>query len=79
LKRIRNKPVHRDEWDRLNVRLERLGNEIDRAEPHLIDHYEWQLQGLSQKSMADKMGLNHCGLLQKKQPCPQKGLGSTGR
>jgi hypothetical protein len=49
------------------------------AEPHLIDHYEWQVQGLFQKSMADKMGLNHCGLLQKIQPCPQKGLGSTGR
>jgi hypothetical protein len=28
---LRNKPVYRDEWDRLNVRLERLGNEIDRA------------------------------------------------
>ncbi len=26
-----SKPVRRDEWDRLNVRLERLGNEIDRA------------------------------------------------
>ena len=28
---LRNTPVHRDEWDRLNVRLERLGNEIDRT------------------------------------------------
>jgi hypothetical protein len=28
---LRNKPVRRDEWEKLNVRLERLGNEIDRA------------------------------------------------
>ncbi|WP_045212236.1 hypothetical protein [Desulfonatronovibrio magnus] len=70
MKRIRNKPVHRDEWGRLNVRLERLGNEIDMAEPHLIDHYEWQVQGLSQKSMAGKMGLNQCGLSQKKSAVP---------